>query len=378
MSQKIKTWTGSLVLISLVATTASCGLPRSGPTKREIYAGSVEQQGQSFIVTVNNRVAKLTSQESSLGFSKAFQNAGLVGSDEINAGDKLGLTIWENVDSGLLADKGLNSTALTEVQVDGGGFIFVPYAGRIKAAGNSPEALRRIITDKLAEQTPDPQVEVTRLAGDGATVSVLGDIGSQGVYAIERPTRNLSAMIARSGGVSVTPEIAQVTVTRGNHSGKVWLKDIYSNPDMDIALRPGDVILVEADPRSFSAIGATGAQARVQFETQSLTAIEALARVGGLQTNFADPTGVFVLRDETADIANAVLGRRDLTGVQRIAYVLNLTEPEGLFNARDFLIRDGDTIYVTEAPYVQWQKTLAVLTGTAGSANSLNSLAKGG
>ena len=49
----------------------------------------------------------------------------------------------------------------------------------------------------------------------------------------------------------------------------------------------------------------------------------------------------------------------------------------GLFVYRDFQIRDGDTIYVTEAPYVQWQKTLSVLTGTATSANSLNQLATG-
>jgi polysaccharide export outer membrane protein len=52
-------------------------------------------------------------------------------------------------------------------------------------------------------------------------------------------------------------------------------------------------------------------------------------------------------------------------------YVLDLTQPTGMFEARDFLIRDGDTVYVTEAPYVQWQKTIGALTGTATAANSL-------
>ncbi len=32
--------------------------------------------------------------------------------------------------------------------------------------------------------------------------------------------------------------------------------------------------------------------------------------------------------------------------------------PTGVFLARDFVIRDGDTVYVTEAPFVQWQKTI--------------------
>ncbi len=368
-------WTTALVLVACGIGVSSCGLPRSGPNKREVLSGSAEKQGNSFIIPVDARVARITGEETPMGFSSNFRQAGLVGSDEVRPGDKLGLTIWENVDQGLLAARGLNSTVLNEVQVDGSGFIFVPYAGRLKASGHSLEEVRRLITEKLAEQTPDPQVEVTRLAGDGATVSVIGDIGSQGVYQIERPTRSLSAMIAKAGGVAVDPQSAQVTVTRGGRSGQARLKEVYEDPDMDIALRPGDVILVEADPRSFTAMGATGSQSRVQFQTPTLTAIEALAQVGGLQTNFADPKGVFVLRDETAPIANSILGRKDLKGPQRIAYVLNLTEPDGLFNARDFLIRDGDTIYVTEAPYVQWQKTLAVLTGTASSANSVNTLA---
>ena len=48
-----------------------------------------------------------------------------------------------------------------------------------------------------------------------------------------------------------------------------------------------------------------------------------------------------------------------------MVYVLDLTQPTGMFEARDFLIRDGDTVYVTEAPFVQWQKTLSAITGTA-------------
>ena len=69
-----------------------------------------------------------------------------------------------------------------------------------------------------------------------------------------------------------------------------------------------------------------------------------------------------------------MLGRKDLIGAQRMIYVLDLTQPTGMFEARDFLIRDGDTVYVTEAPYVQWQKTIGALTGTAGGAESLSNV----
>ncbi|GGH49081.1 polysaccharide export protein [Frigidibacter albus] len=366
-----------LALIVIAATVAGCGLPRSGPNKREIYAGSVERQGNAFIVSVNDRVTRATAVVPALGFSSAFLGAGVVGSDDIRAGDVLGLTIWENVDDGLLAVAGTPATQLSEVQVDGAGFIFVPYAGRIKAAGNTPEALRRIITEKLDAQTPDPQVSVTRLAGDGSTVTLMGSVGAQGVYPIERPTRTLAAMLARAGGIAIEPETAKVTVSRGNQTGTVWLTDLWENPALDIALRPGDTIVVEQDDRSFTALGATGGQNRVKFDTQTISAIEAIAQVGGLNTGLADPTGVFVFRNEKAEIANSVLGRSDLRGDQRMVYVLDLTAPTGMFEARDFVIRDQDTVYVTEAPFVQWTKTLGALTGTANSANSVAALAGG-
>ena len=100
--------------------------------------------------------------------------------------------------------------------------------------------------------------------------------------------------------------------------------------------------------------------------------------MGGLNTNLADPTGVFVFRNEPEAIANAVLGRNDLRGDQRMVYVLDLTQPTGMFEARDFVVRDQDTVYVTEAPFVQWQKTLSAITGTAGAATSLSDVGSGG
>jgi polysaccharide export outer membrane protein len=368
-------WAKAVALTAAVAVVSSCGLPRSGPSKREIFAGSVLNEGDAFVISVNDHVTRSTAVVPALGFSKAFKNAGLVGSDTIRAGDTLGLTIWENVSDPLLGAPGSSATPLEEVQVDGSGFIFIPYAGRVRAAGNSPEALRRIITAKLDKQTPDPQVLVTRIAGDGATVSIVGGVSGQGIYAIERPTRTLSSMLARAGGIAVEAEIAQITVIRGKQRGKIWFDDLYKHPELDIALRGGDRILVEEDTRAFTAMGATGAQNRVPFTTQTLSAIEAIAQVGGLSTNLADPTGVFVFRNEPEEIANAVLARKDLQGAQRMVYVLDLTEPNGMFQARDFVIRDGDTVYVTEAPFVQWSKTLSAITGSLNSANTLNTLA---
>jgi|TARA_R110000850_G_scaffold102956_1_gene212707 polysaccharide export outer membrane protein len=371
VSRQVSRTAKSIVAFLALTLVASCGtLPRSGPNKREIYAGSVINGGDAFIVSVNPRVTAATAVTPALGFSSEFRNASALGADTIRPGDTLGLIIYENVEDGLLTNAGASASLIDEVQVDSAGMIFIPYAGRLRAAGNTPEALRRIITQRLDEQTPDPQVVVRRLAGNGATVSVVGGAGAQGVFPIERPTRTLTAMIAAAGGVAISPEIALVNVSRGARTETAYLSDLYKNPSMDIALRDGDTIYIEQDTRAFTVLGATGAQNRMEFETEVISAIEALAQVGGLNANLANPTGVFVFRNEPEEIAEAVMGRDDLTGTQRLVYVLDLTEPNGMFDARDFIIRDGDTIYVTEAPIVAWNRSVAAIFGSLGQIRS--------
>lgn len=369
----------AVVLLASLSILASCGLPRSGPTKREMLAASVDAKGDAHIVPVTRAVSAATAVQPSFGFSAAFRDSGLVGADTIAVGDTLSVTVYENVkDEPLLGNTGQRVSGLTDLQVDGQGFIYIPYAGRIKAAGQTPEGLRLAITRKLEDQTPLPQVSISRAPGEGSTVSISGQAASNGVYPIEASTRTLATMLARSGGVTVDPAVAIVRVTRGSRTGKIWLRDLYENPALDIALRPGDKIMIEEDSRSFIALGATGTQNIVPFESPTLSALEALAAVGGLSTTAADPRGVFILRDESEAVARAVLGRSDLVGDQRIVYVLDLTEPTGLFEARDFQIRDGDTIYVTEAPYVQWQKTLSAITGSTAVASDLATTANSG
>lgn len=354
----------ALALSVFVVGLTACTTPRPGPSMNEIFAGSVLREGDSYIVAVGDRVNRAANVPMALGFSAALRNAQLLAGDTIRTGDTVAVTVFENVPEGLLTAADTPGARLTELQVDDQGYIYVPFAGRVRAAGQTPEGLRSAIAAQLDQQTPDPQVYVSRTGGDGATVSVVGRVGAQGVYPIQRPNRRLTAMLATAGGVNIPTQTAVITVARGSVVDRVWLNDLFEHPELDIAMRGGDRIFVEQDHRRFTVLGATGNQAMVTFDQPELTAIEALAQVGGLDATRADPTGVFVFRDEPAEVARNVLGQPELQGDQRIVYVLDLTAPNGMFMARDFQIRDGDTIYVTEASAVTWNRTIASISGT--------------
>ena len=360
----------TITCVLLLGALSACGtLPRSGPSPKEIVAGSKANGGDMNIIMVDHRVAQASEMAYNLGFNQQFITAGRTSTDVINPGDTVSITVWENVDNGLLASVGQKVTVLQELQVDQQGMIFVPYAGRLQASGKTSDDLRELITRNLDTQTPDPQVEVRRVTGDGSSVSVIGGVTLQGIYPIEPSTRTLASMLARAGGVTIEADVAQIAVRRGSQVGRIFLRDLYDNPNYDIALRANDKIIVEEDRRTFTALGASGQQSRVKFPQGQISVIEALATVGGLESNFADPTGIFVFRREPAGIANRVLGGNTAKENEPFAYVIDLTKPEGIFIAQDFQIRDQDTIYVTEAPFVAWAK---VLEATAQSLNFLS------
>jgi polysaccharide export outer membrane protein len=285
----------------------------------------------------------------------------------------MAITVWENIDQGLLNPQGIGATPLPHVKVDERGFIFAPYVGLIHAAGRTLSQLRETIRARLAEKTLNPQVDVFPVAGKGRVVSIQGRVRTPGIYPIERPTERLLAMMARAGGVTEEPEVIRLKLRRGAVTGEIWVQDLYDNPANNVALHSGDALIAERDRCIFTALGAVGRPSMVPFPVRDLSVERAMGTVGGLVDATADPTGIFIFRNEPAAIAARILP--GVTGGEtpgkspgkspkksrRVVYLLDLTRPGGLFLAREFNMRDGDTLYVTSAPFTKWMKILQSL-----------------
>ncbi|MEL7172970.1 MAG: polysaccharide export protein, partial [Pseudomonadota bacterium] len=198
-----------------------------------------------------------------------------------------------------------------------------------------------------------------------------------GIYPIRTGARRVLPMLAQAGGIKADPEVVKVRLRRGLATGEIWLQDLYDEPQMNVALKPGDAVIAERDRRIFTALGAVGRPATVPFPVRELSVTRALGQVAGLIDTTADPTGIFLFRAEPEAVARAVLEDQTVQGSRRIVYVIDLTKPGGMFLAREFIMRDDDTLYVTTAPFVQFQKVLqsiAPVLGLAGTTRSLSGL----
>ena len=120
-------------------------------------------------------------------------------------------------------------------------------------------------------------------------------------------------------------------------------------------------------PLSFTALGASGKNDEINFETQGISLAQALARSGGLIDSRSNPSGVFVFRLEPKS-AQVGSGSADSPPVATMAgglipvvYRVDLKDPRSLFWIQSFPMRDRDVLYVSNAPVAELQKFLNLI-----------------
>lgn len=362
--------------IAAASVLSGCGLPRSGPYIEELVASTQDESVGVELVEVDAGVAAVARAPGFERFSPAFLAAGEENYDLVGKGDVLSISIWEANQNAIFAPAGSKVAQIDAITVDGGGRVYVPFVGAVRASGRTPGQIRETIRASLADKTLDPQVEVRVVERRSRAVTVSGIVAQNGVFPLERQNGRLLSTISLAGGVGEDPLNVRVKVRRQGAEGAAWLQEIYNDPALDVALRAGDTVIVERDTRTFIALGAVGTQSLVPFPKPTMTALEALAAARGLLDATADPTGVFVFRDEEPEILRA-LGLNPDDGERRTAYLIDLTSGQGMFAADAFEIRDGDSIYATTAPFTRWQKVLGAVVPTVNFAASAATLGGG-
>lgn len=154
----------------------------------------------------------------------------------IGVPDLLRITVWKHPDLSV------------EAPVRRDGQISVPLLGDVKAAGHTPKDLSMLITDELAHFVTRPNVTVIVVSPDSQTVTVVGGVNAAGTIAIHRDMGVLEA-VAAAGGFSAWANKGDVRVVRRVDGKRIAYRFNYraymsGEPDSDIQLLPGDVVVV--------------------------------------------------------------------------------------------------------------------------------------
>jgi polysaccharide export outer membrane protein len=158
-----------------------------------------------------------------------------------------------------------------------------------------------------------------------------------------------------------------IQITRANNVYSLPLETIIRDPQQNVPLYPGDVVTALFQPYSFTALGATGKNEEVNFETQGITLAQALARSGGLIDSRSNPKGVFIFRFEPKAAIKWATEPAMTTaeGFVPTVFRLDLSDPRSFFLMQSFPIENRDVLYVSNAPITEIQKFLNVLFSVA-------------
>lgn len=265
-------------------------------------------------------------------------------------------------------------TGLPEMMVDDTGNIRVPFAGSIRAAGRTPPQVAQQIVSRLAGKAHAPEVIVRLVTNSSATVSMLGEVTTNGRVGLTPRGERLLDVIASAGGVRQPADKITIQITRAGQVVSLPLDSIMRDPRQNIRLQTNDVVAAIYQPFSFTSLGATGTSAEVPFEQTGLTLSQALGRMGGLKDDRANARGVFIFRFENPavlDPALAATARRTPDGLVPVIYRVDLRNPATLFVAQSFPIRNKDVIYASTAPLSDFQRFVGILSSLAFTAIGL-------
>jgi polysaccharide biosynthesis/export protein len=376
-----------LVLLALLPLLAGC-LPAAGPNRSAIVSGSERASPDFTVIDLDQTIAELLTSRRSETMASTFGMGNGAPNVTIGVGDEIVVTVFEAASGGLFSGDpgtigGTKSVNLPAQPVARDGTISMPYAGRISAAGLTPEQVGRAIEAALRDKAIEPQVVVTVAKNASTHVTVAGEVGSPGRVPLTLRGDRLLDVIATVGGSRAPDYDSFVRLTRGGRSATVSLARIVRDPGQNIYVRPDDVVYVYVDPQIYTAFGATARNVSLPFQTDRLTLAEAVGRAGGLLDTRADPRGVFVFRYEDPEtymlVSNAQpegpgnAPQLEAAGVP-VVYKLDMKDPASFFAAQRFLMHDNDVLYVSNAAGADLQKALGVVSGSIGTARSIESL----
>jgi polysaccharide export outer membrane protein len=271
--------------------------------------------------------------------------------------------------------------------------------------------VQKTIEARLAEKALQPQALVIVERSAANTVTVLlnehGGISSQGVGGLQDLVNNPLGPVATSAttGAGGSPNLSQATpgtgarvslssggdrllqviaaaggakapvhetfvrLSRGGMTATIPLRQLVSDPAEDIYAKPGDTLTLVRDPRTFSVFGATGRNAEIRFDSETITLAEALAKSQGLRDDLADPGGAFLFRYEPNSMVHALnhpVATRSQGGNSPVAYRFDFRDGKSYLLAQEFPVRDRDIIFVADAGSAQAQKLFTLLQNVTG------------
>ena len=340
-----------------------CGaLPAEGPSAGKLEnTAMAAPQGPFPIISLDQQALTVLEKDRPKGLSVFSGNA--YNGSVLRPGDDVEVTIFDTGEAGLFSSADSKSLALGQFEIAKDGSLSLPFVGGVDAAGATPGQLQDRIVLGLRGKAVSPQASVRVVEQGSSGFTVNGDVNTPGRYKLTAQGEKVLDAIALAGGAKSPSGETEVTLIRGSKQSKQTLDKLVATPSENVFVRPGDQVYLRHDPPTYTAFGAVQKPGEYPFETGKLTLVQALAQVGGLNGEKANPKGVYIFRYETSVTAFGLGLKVDLKDERPVPliYRLDTTKAASYFVMQSFLMRDGDILFASNSPFAQLDKFFEVI-----------------
>jgi polysaccharide biosynthesis/export protein len=375
--------------------TAGCGsllLPASGPNSFVVRTGVTWNGPPYGFVRLTPKVINILDEYGPKTLSAVFGDHRPPPEIHFGIGDVVSVTIFEAAAGGLFipAEAGVrpgNYVTLPNQPIDTKGFITVPYAGLVPAAGKTPSQVEQEIVDRTKNRAIEPQAVVALVTQNTSLITVIGEVNNTVTYPSGRiPAQpageRLLDIVTRAGGIKDQGQDMWLVLERHGHRASVPFGSLIYEPGNNIWAWPGDTLYLYKEPQTYLAFGASGQQGQFQFSAGAqssawrMTLAEGVAAAGGLIDVQADPGSVFLYRREPRELAEKLgvdCSKMDGPTVP-VVYSVSFADPAGYFLATRMQMHNKDVIFAANAQsveitkFAQFADTLAIVPSDVATA----------
>ena len=287
---------------------------------------------------------------------------------KLGKGDVLNIVVWYQPDLSKGGGKSQAQQVSNGSWVSEKGTIFYPLIGELRVEGKSVSQVKAELDSRLRKYIKNPQIDVTVTQFRSQKVSVSGAVRQAGQLPITNVPLTLVDAIDLAGGITDTADPQNVKWTHNGVDKVVSVEDIRAHGDLaqNHLLSDGDIVYVPSNANSkVFVMGEVGKQNSLIIPPKGLTLTEAIGSSDGMNQNFANATGVFVIRNAPSDYQKPIH-----------IYQLNLKDASAYALGTQFKLKSDDVVYITAAPITRWGRVMNQALAAVNSAASLNSSLK--
>ncbi len=214
--------------------------------------------------------------------------------------------------------------------------------------------LRAALTDKLSTYIQNPQLDVRVVDYRSQRIYVVGEVKIPGVITIDDVPPTVAEAINRSGGLTEAADKTGVKVTRGEEVYEINLLALYESGEagQNILLQDQDILYVRnLSHEQVFVMGEVNRPSSVVIPNGRLTLAHALAEVGGVDQDTADPSKIYIVRGSEQNNPQI--------------YRLNAQYAYSMLLAERFELLAQDVVFVDTKGVSSWNRVASQILPTA-------------